>query len=184
MIRTSITVLSLLCILQFRSIESDIEVVEKIESSFFKETNSSNSINTSNSIKMYQAIEKYSEMYNVPKYIAYNVAYRETRYKGPFHWDYKHYQESFAGAIGPMQIMLATARSPIYSMGEEITREELMNNIDLNVKISMRILSSDFEKTGNWELTCGKYNTGKLIINDYARYCANNKDYKRKWIKY
>lgn len=180
MIKISITVLSLLCIFYFKKGEK-IEIKEKIESSFFKEINS---INSTNSIKMYEAIEKYSDMYNIPKYIAYNVAYKETRYRGPFHWGYKHYQESYAGAIGPMQIMLATAKSPIYSEGEIITKENLMNDIDLNVKISMRILKNDFEKTGSWELTCGKYNTGRSIVNEYAIYCVSNKNYKNKWIKY
>lgn len=180
MIRISFITLSLLCIFYF-TIENDVEIVEKIESDFFKEYNS---INISNSIKMYEAIEKYSKIYKVPKYIAYNVAYKETRYRGPFHWNYKHYQESYAGAIGPMQIMLSTAKAPVYSKGEEITKEKLMNDIDLNVKISMRILRRNFEKTGSWKLACGKYNTGRPIVNDYAIYCSTNKNYKNKWVKY
>ena len=180
MIRTSILVLSLLCISHFR-IDQNIEFNEKKESSFFKD---SNSINSSNSIKMYEAIEKYSKIYKVPKYIAYNVAYKETRYRGPFHWNYKHYQESYAGAIGPMQIMLATAKAPVYSKGEVITKEKLMYDINLNVEISMRILRRNFEKTGSWKLACGKYNTGRPIINDYAIYCSSNKNYKNKWVKY
>ena len=180
MIKMSFVTLSLLCIFCFK-LEINTDIVEKINSDFFKE---SNSINTSNSIKMYEAIEKYSKIYKVPKYIAYNVAYKETRYRGPFHWNYKHYQESYAGAIGPMQIMLATAKAPVYSKGEEITKEKLMNDVDLNVKISMRILRRNFEKTGSWKLACGKYNTGRPIVNDYAIYCSNNKNYKRKWVKY
>ena len=43
-------------------------------------------------LQMYTSIDKYSDMYNVPKYIAYNVAYLETRYQGPFHWKYDHRQ--------------------------------------------------------------------------------------------
>ena len=32
-------------------------------------------------LRMYNSIEKYSKMYRVPKYVAYNVAYRETHYQ-------------------------------------------------------------------------------------------------------
>jgi soluble lytic murein transglycosylase-like protein len=179
MIRISLLTLSIITILFFTNYEKSYHF-EKIESDFFKEVND---INSSNSIKMYESIEKYSDLYNVPKYIAYNVAFKETRYRGPFHWKYKHYQESYAGALGPMQIMLATAKSPVYSSGLKITPELLMNDIDLNVELSMKILRRNFEKTGNWKLACGKYNTGKAIINDYAIYCATNKNYKNKWIK-
>ena len=54
-------------------------------------------------LQMYTSIEKYSEQYNIPKYIAYNVAYLETRYRGPFDWNYDHRQTYSAGAKGPMQ---------------------------------------------------------------------------------
>ena len=41
------------------------------------------------SLQMYESIEHWSDSFNVPKYIAYNVAYQETGYRGPFHFDYK-----------------------------------------------------------------------------------------------
>lgn len=152
---------------------------------FDKEIINTKKINSSNSLIMYECIEKYSKEYNVPKYVAFNVAFKETRYRGPFHQKYKHIQKSYAGALGPMQIMLATARSPVFSRGEgNITAERLMNDIDLNVRLSMKILRRNFEKTGSWKLACGKYNTGKAIVNDYAIYCSSNKNYKSKWIKY
>jgi soluble lytic murein transglycosylase-like protein len=179
MIRISLLTLSLITILFFTNYENYYQF-EKIESNFFKDVND---INSSNSIKMYESIEKYSDLYNVPKHIAYNVAYKETRYKGPFHWNYKHYQDSYSGALGPMQIMLSTAKSPYFSGGKNITAKNLTNDIDLNVEISMRILRRNFEKTGNWKLACGMYNTGKAVINDYAVYCTTNKNYKNKWVK-
>ena len=45
-------------------------------------------ITSPTSMRMYELIEKYSDKYDVPKYIAYNVAFKETRYQGPFHWNY------------------------------------------------------------------------------------------------
>ena len=40
-----------------------------------------------------------------------------------------------------------------------------------------------YKRLGNWEKVCGYYNTGKPIINDYARYAVNNKNYKSKWVE-
>jgi len=180
MIRLSIIILSLLISFTYFYRVESLEQKKSFESDFFKEVNQ---INVSNSIKMYEAIEKYSKKYKVPKYIAYNVAYKETRYKGPFHRNYNHVQKSYASALGPMQIMLATAKAPVYSDGMKITPEILMNDIDLNVQISMKILRRNFEKTGSWKLACGKYNTGRAIVNDYAVYCSTNKNYKNKWIR-
>ncbi|NCX06443.1 MAG: lytic transglycosylase domain-containing protein, partial [Actinobacteria bacterium] len=61
-------------------------------------------------LQMYYYIEKYSEQYRIPRDYAFGVAWKETRYEGPFHWKYNPGQESCAGAVGPMQIMPATAR--------------------------------------------------------------------------
>jgi hypothetical protein len=43
------------------------------------------------SLQMYNCIEKYSVKYNIPRNYAYGIAYKETRYLGPFHWDYLMY---------------------------------------------------------------------------------------------
>jgi len=51
------------------------------------------------SIQMYHLIEKYSREYDVPKWVVYNISYRETRYLGPFHWCYNPYQVSKSGAL-------------------------------------------------------------------------------------
>ena len=133
------------------------------------------------SIQMYNSIEKYSVQYKVPKYIAYNVAYLETGYRGPFHWYYEPEQISHMGAVGPMQIIPRYA--PPYADGR-VSTSELMKNIDLNVKVSMRMLKKWYSIHGNWVEACGAYNSGQPIHNDYAIFCANNKNYKKNWIPY
>jgi len=127
------------------------------------------------------SIEKYSKTYRVPKYIAYNVAYLETRYQGPFDWDYHGKLTSYAGAQGPMQIITKWAHQ--YAE-RRITEKELRTNIDLNVMISMKMLRTRYNSTGNWATACGGYNTGSAIVNEYARYCVSNKNYKAKWVSY
>ena len=117
-------------------------------------------------LKMFNAIEKYSAMYEIPLKYALGVAYAETRYLGPFHWKYNPQQTSCAGALGPMQIMPATAK---LICGKKIPKVELKNDIKLNVHISMRLLRRLHDKYKNWGLVFGAYNTGKPCVNKYAK---------------
>lgn len=132
-------------------------------------------------LQMYTSIEKYSEQYNIPKYIAYNVAYLETGYRGPFDWNYDHRQISSAGAKGPMQIIPKYAHAFVNG---KITEKELLRNIDLNVMVSMKMLRAWYKIHRDWTLACGAYNSGRPIQNEYARYASSNKNYKNKWVKY
>jgi len=132
-------------------------------------------------IEMYQLIEKYADDYQIPRHIAYNIAYKETRYKGPFDWKYNPSLESFAGAVGPMQVMVATARG---INRREISRNELKNDLEINIKTSMKLMRRLHDKYRDWGVACGAYNTGQPIINDYARFCVSNKDYQKNWIYY
>ena len=130
------------------------------------------------SLQMYESIEHWSDSFQVPKHIAYNVAYLETRYQGPFDFDYAHRKTSSAGAVGPMQIITRWAHK--YA-GRRVTEKELRTNIDLNVMVSMKMLRARYNSTGDWAKACGGYNTGRPIINDYAQFAVSNKDYKSKW---
>lgn len=133
------------------------------------------------SLLMYNSIEKYATQYKVPKYIAYNVAYLETGYRGPFHWYYKPEQVSHMGAVGPMQIIPQYAHP--YA-DKRVSTSELLKDIDLNVKVSMKMLKQWYSIHGNWVEACGAYNSGQPIHNEYAIFCANNKNYKNNWISY
>jgi hypothetical protein len=137
--------------------------------------------NSPYSLQVYTSIEKYSKEYKIPKHIAYNIAFLETRYQGPFDWDYHGKLTSFAGAKGPMQIMPKTAN---YISGKNITQKELLHNIDLNVQISMKFLHKLRKQYNDWGLICGYYNTGYPKINEYAKFCVTNKDYKKNWVEY
>ena len=124
---------------------------------------------------------KVLKKYGVPKHIAYNVAYKETRYQGPFHWSYTPSHISSAAAVGPMQIITKWAHR---FAGRRITQNELMTNIDLNVMVSMKMLQYGYKRYKNWSQALGAYNTGRPIINEYADYCVGNKNYKGNWIRY
>ena len=120
------------------------------------------------SIVMYNSIMKYADMYEIPKEYAFALAYQETRYKGPADVNYKQTFTSPSGALGPMQIMYSTAKSFIED-GEVLNRKLLKSDIDLNVKLSMRILRSLKDKHGTWGKAFGAYNTGRPIVNNYSK---------------
>lgn len=144
-------------------------------------TNKSGSPVITNCFLMYELLEKYSLDHNIPRHIAYNIAFRETRYRGPFDWDYNPELISPVGAQGPMQVMPSTAKS---IQGRTVTSEELRTDLELNIQTSMMLLEKLYNKYGDWKIVCGCYNTGQPIVNEYAVYCATNKDYRSEWVYY
>ena len=117
-------------------------------------------------LRMYEAIEKYAEMYDIPKRYAYGIANAETSYKGPLHWKYNQAQTSCVGALGPMQIMPGTAQ--LMWPNKDISRTRLKSDIDFNVHTSMKLLRHLYDKYENWKVVFGCYNTGRPMINGYA----------------
>ena len=120
------------------------------------------------SIVMYNSIVKYAEQYDIPKEYAFALAYQETRYRGPADVNYKQTFSSKSGALGPMQIMYSTAKRFIEE-GDVLTKKSLKSDIELNVKISMRILRYLKDTHGTWGKAFGAYNTGKPIVNSYSK---------------
>ena len=88
-----------------------------------------------NAERMYDAITMYADSFDVPLNIAFNVARIETGYLGPHHVAYNHKQRSYAGALGPMQIMPQYAS---YFAGFPVNKTQLRDSIELNVFISMK----------------------------------------------
>ena len=80
-----------------------------------------------------------------------------------------------------MKIMPKTAN---WITGKNITKKELLHNIDLNVKISMELLHKLSKQYKDWAVICGYYNTGYPKVNDYARFCVSHKDYQKNWVGY
>lgn len=130
------------------------------------------------SLEMYELIDKYSDKYEIPKHIAFNVAFLETRYCGPFDWKYKPSQTSSAGAVGPMQIMPTTANDVHH---RKVSVKKLKTNIKFNIQTSMKLLHTLHNRYGNWSIVCGYYNTGHPKVNNYARFCVKNIDYQKNW---
>ena len=124
------------------------------------------------SMVMYENLEKYSNEYEIPKHIIYNIAYLETRYGGPFDWNYNPYRTSPVGALGPMQVMPTTAK---FINGTRPTNETLKTDIAYNVRTSMKLLRYLKDKYRDWKVVFGCYNTGRPVINGYAHNVYNFK---------
>ncbi len=127
-------------------------------------------------LTMFSCIEKYSSEYKVPLRYALGIAYEETRYEGPFDWDYDHRKTSTAGALGPMQIMPGTAKWIWDDM--KISKEKILVDIDFNVKTSMKLLRHLYSKYKDWKIVFGYYNTGRPCVNSYAEKVYNFKPNK------
>ena len=121
-------------------------------------------------LQMYYYIEKYADSFNIPKRFAYGIASHETGYKGPFHWDYNPAQTSCANAVGPMQVMVSTAR---WINNDNVTKDKLRTDIRYNVYTSMKLLRKLYNKRGDWKLVFGEYNTGRPCVNGYANKVYN-----------
>jgi soluble lytic murein transglycosylase-like protein len=133
----------------------------------------------SHALRMYRAIMLYSGMYQVPKHVAFNIAHLETTYRGPQDSTYNPSRVSKMGAMGPMQIRYKYAS---YFAERKVTKSELRDSIEFNVNLSMKILAQNYKRFKSWAKAAGAYNTGKPVINHYAKE-AVKKDYQRNWLQ-
>lgn len=115
--------------------------------------------------KVNDAVLKYSSEYDVPAEIVFAVLYYETGYKGADHKSYNHKRVSRCGAVGPMQIMPRYASNAI---GYKVTRNSLLNNPDVNIKVGVKMLARQYKRHQSWIKALGAYNTGRPIANKYA----------------
>jgi soluble lytic murein transglycosylase-like protein len=129
--------------------------------------------------RMYSSLICYSDSFNIPLYIAFNIATIESNYRGPNDTTYNHAQVSKAGALGPMQIMYKYSH---YYAGRKVSKSELKDSIEFNVRLSMIILQSHYEKYKNWAKVAGAYNTGKPVVNSYAKKAIDSTYFQKKWI--
>ena len=126
-------------------------------------------------LQMYNYIRAYADTFDIPLRYAFGIANTETSYKGPFHWKYNPAQTSCAGAVGPMQVMVSTAR---WINKDNVSKEKLRTDIKYNVYTSMKLLRKLFIKNRDWKLAFGEYNTGRPCVNGYAIKVYN---YKPNW---
>ena len=127
------------------------------------------------SLRMYYYLNYYSDSLNLPVNYLYGIANTESSWSGPFDFKYKPNLKSPVGALGPMQIMPSTAKMVLK---KSVSKQTLMNDIQLNVKISALLIRKLYDKYGDWKLVFGAYNTGRPLINKYSEKVYN---FEPKW---
>lgn len=117
-------------------------------------------------VRVFDYVVKYAKKYSVPFNIAFGIIHTETGYKGPLHMDYNPRLTSKSKAYGAMQIKLKTANT---ISDKVLTKKDLLSNTELNIELGLKLLSSLKDQYGSWKLALGAYNTGKPVVNQYAK---------------
>lgn len=118
------------------------------------------------SVQVHYYLVKYADKYEIPRYIAFGVARKETGYKNWTHFKYNPEQTSSAKAYGVMQVQTPTAR--YVQKDDTITNRQLLTDIEYNIETSMKYLRQLKDRYGSWAKALGYYNTGYPVVNDYA----------------
>ena len=90
----------------------------------------------------------------------------ETGYKNPLNFKYNPNQSSYANAHGAAQIQLPTGK--FISGNKNLTKNDLLYNNELNIKLSAKYLNYLYKQKHNWKLALGFYNSGYWIVNSYS----------------
>ena len=103
-------------------------------------------------IKYSEYVEKYSEEYNIDKYLVYAIIKVES--------NFEEQAKSNSNAIGLMQIMEATAVETANKIDLNFIKEDLFNP-ELNIKIGIKYFTTLLEKyKNNYNLAIIAYNAG------------------------
>jgi len=111
-------------------------------------------------VQVYYYTKYYCKIYNVPEWFAFRILRQETNYKGPAHFNYNPSQVSKANALGPFQVLLSTGRD-MYDGYYTLTRDRLLNDVRLNVKLGVKYIAWLSNQFDDWYIVAGRYNSGK-----------------------
>jgi len=103
-----------------------------------------------------ELVEKYSEMYSVPKEIVYAVIKTESSFKSD--------AVSNKGAIGLMQITPDTYAWLCTKESFENNSADMLYNPEINIKAGTLFLSLLYTEFGIWENVYAAYNAGRTRV--------------------
>jgi len=107
----------------------------------------------SHPLRYAEFVDKYSELYNVPREIIYGVIKAESGFRSDAVSD-------SAGAIGLMQIMPATYEDIAERLLGEFAAVGLLYDPDTNIKYGTYYLRHLYDRFNSWELAFAAYNAG------------------------
>ena len=102
-------------------------------------------------LKYSESVEKYSEEYDIDKYLVYAIIKAESNFNTE--------AKSSSNAIGLMQIIESTAIETASNMGLQVTEQDLFEP-ELNIKIGLKYFKSLLEKYNNYSIAIIAYNAG------------------------
>lgn len=106
-------------------------------------------------------VERYSEMYSVPKEIIYAVIKTES--------DFKSDAVSEKGAVGLMQITPDTYAWLCTKDNIEKDNPDLLYNPEINIRCGTLFLSLLYTEFSNWDTSFAAYNAGRGRVNEWLR---------------
>ena len=109
-------------------------------------------------IEYSEYVEKYSEEYQVDKYLIYAIIKAES--------NFNEEAISSKGAKGLMQLMQTTAEEIAAKINIEITEENILNP-DININLGTKYISILIQKYGNIGLSLSAYNAGSGNVDKW-----------------
>lgn len=109
-------------------------------------------------LKYTEYVDKYSEMYGVPRSVIYSVIKTESGFTSN--------AVSTAGAIGLMQLMPSTFTWLCEKQGEELDTG-LLYDPETNIRYGTYYLSYLYEQFGLWETVYAAYNCGPGRVKEW-----------------
>lgn len=111
-------------------------------------------------IKYSEYVEKYSEEYEVDKYLIYACIKAES--------NFNEQAKSSKGAKGLMQLMDSTAKDIAKSLNIEIYDDDLFDP-DININLGTKYISKLMQKYQNTELALAAYNAGSGNVDSWIK---------------
>lgn len=128
-----------------------------------------------NPTKYSEAVEKYSEQFDVPEAIIYSVIKTESSFKAD--------AVSHKGAIGLMQITPDTFDWLCTKTGEE-SNSLLLYDPDTNIRYGVYFLSLLYNEYKTWDTVYAAYNAGRGKVNEWLSSEQYNNNGRLKNIPY
>lgn len=112
-------------------------------------------------------VEKYSEEYQVDKYLIYATIKAES--------NFNQYAKSSQGALGLMQLMQSTALEIAPKAGISVT-EDSIYDAEININLGTKLLSNLLQKYENTGLALAAYNAGSGNVDNWINKGTIKKD--------
>ena len=118
-------------------------------------------------IKYYDIVKKYSEEYNVDKYLVFAIIKAES--------NFNENAASKKGAKGLMQLIDSTAKEVAESINVDFNEEDILKP-EINIRLGTKYISSLLKQYGNISIALAAYNAGSGNVDGWIKNNTIKKD--------